>query len=232
MDTYTKEKPESVATLFGRVAKSYDRTNLALSLGLSSRWMKRMIQELQGSKQLGDLCAGTGAVSLPFLQKNPKSSVILYDFCQEMLLIAKERLKPFGRRAKMRQGDCHELPFVNKSFDALSMAYGLRNLQDPLTALKECHRVLKENGKLVILELTRPNSALLFSLHKFYLKIFVPLIGKVLAKDKEAYCYLARSIAQFSSPQEISHLLRQAGFTEVSIQPLSFGIATLVRAKK
>lgn len=227
---YSKEEPESVATLFGRVAKSYDITNIALSLGLSTFWMNKMVKELEGYKQLGDLCAGTGAVSLSFLKKNPKASATLYDFSPEMLEIARERLKPFRRRIKIKKGDCHKLTFANKSFDVLSMAYGLRNLQEPLVALKECKRVLQPGGKLVILELTRPKSRLLFSLHKFYLKLFVPLIGKVLAKDREAYSYLAKSIAHFSPPQKIQDLLIEAGFKEITKHSLSFGIATILIA--
>jgi len=189
-----------------------------------------MVKELQGYKELGDLCAGTGEVSLSFLQKNPKSSAMLYDFCPEMLQIAKERLKPFKRRMKIKQGDCHKLTFANKSFDVLSMAYGLRNLQEPLIALRECRRVLKPGGKLVILELTRPTYPLLFSLHKLYLHLLVPFIGKMFTKDKEAYCYLAKSISHFFPPQKIGELLREAGFKEVTTRPLSLGIATIVSA--
>jgi demethylmenaquinone methyltransferase/2-methoxy-6-polyprenyl-1,4-benzoquinol methylase len=228
--TYSKEKPESVAALFGKIAKNYDTTNLALSLGLSHKWTRTMVTELRGYKQLGDLCAGTGDVALSFLKQNPKASATLYDFCPEMLEIAKERLKIFKRRTKIRCGDCHQLTFSNKSFDVLSMAYGLRNLQEPLTALKECRRVLKPEGKLVILELTRPKSQILYSLHKFYLKLFVPLIGTLFTKDKQAYCYLADSISNFFSPQKIEELLLEAGFKKITTRSLSFGIATIITA--
>jgi demethylmenaquinone methyltransferase/2-methoxy-6-polyprenyl-1,4-benzoquinol methylase len=210
---------------FSSIHRHYDLTNHLLSLGLHRIWNKTLIQSVSG-KNLLDLCAGTGAIARLALQ-NGFDQVVLVDFCAQMLDIAKLKIKS---NAQFIEADVEQVPLTFQ-FDAATMAYGIRNVENKHKALQEAHRLLKKGGKIGILELTTPKNKWVRQLHKFYLKCYLPLIGFLFTKNKKAYSYLATSILSFDLKDIIS-LLENAGFKNIEIRQKTLGLATIVTAQK
>jgi demethylmenaquinone methyltransferase / 2-methoxy-6-polyprenyl-1,4-benzoquinol methylase len=243
MPQYDKHKPETIQTMFGSIAKNYDRTNAILSFQLHRLWNPKLMQAtiqknpLTKSSVLADLCCGTGAISLPWLKSQKTShQAFLVDFCAEMLACAEEKAKNLNldqaHSLNYINADVQSLPLQTGSVDFATMAYGIRNVKSPAKCFQEVYRILKNNGSFGILELTEPENFFLRQGHRLYLKTGLPLLGKLFAKNYEAYKYLSQSIQAFVKPEELKLLLEQTGFSSIQIRPLSFGIATLVIAQK
>jgi len=231
--TYLKESPESIEEMFSNIAQNYDRANAALSLNLSPLWNNKLISELlkrQRVSTLLDLCAGTGAIAHTFLKKNPSASALLVDLSAPMLAQAKEKLIPF--KADFIVGDACTTQLKNQVADAITVAYGVRNIANTSKFFDECFRLLKAEGTLAILELTRPENPVLRFFHQHYLEKLVPLIGRRIAGNGPAYQYLCDSIKDFSSPKKLSLQLNSAGFGKVEILPLFGGVATILLAQR
>jgi len=227
---YEKSSPETIQTLFSKIASRYDLCNKALSFNLHKRWNKKLVNLLLGSgENILDLCAGTGDIAFEFKRNAPNSKVTLLDFCEPMLAVAKSKAEVLGHSFEFVQGDATKLPFGDKEFSQVSVAYGIRNVQDPVKCMAEAYRVLKPGGVFGILELTRPENWVVRVLHSWYLKVFVPLIGRLITGNKEAYQYLDQSIKNF---QLFKSQLESVGFQEVRVIPLTFGIASIIVAKK
>lgn len=239
MTYYTKEKPETIQAMFGSIADNYDRANGILSLRMHRSWNSQLVNLIIGKTRtplLLDLCSGTGDIAFDWLGKSfHKKEAILLDFCQEMLDCAKikaEKAAYTNHKISYIQADAHHLPLEDNLAPAATMAYGIRNLNDPLKAMKEVHRVLKPGGVYGILELTRPENKVVRFGHEIYLKNLLPLLGKMVTKNKEAYDYLCGSIEKFTPPQKLEELLKEAGFSHTERHPLTFGIATIILATK
>lgn len=218
--------------MFASIAKNYDRANTLFSFGLHKRWNNKLIQSVQGARNLLDLCSGTGEIAFGFLKRNPKSKAILLDFCHEMLQIAEKKGAAFSPRFETVQADAQVLPLQNKCVEAVTISYGIRNVKDPLKCFHEVFRVLKPNGVFAILELTRPQSGMLRFFHKIYLKTLLPLLGRLAAKNIDAYRYLAKSVETFISPKELENKLHEAGFNKIEQILLFKGTATIFLATK
>lgn len=234
MQQYTKNEPESIKTLFDGIAAHYDLVNGLISLGLHKRWNKSLVaavlDKMGNSKAtILDLCAGTGEIAFRFFNNKDHGieALHLLDFSPEMLRIAEKKSKQVAGTFFFHVGDAQQLVFPDATFHAITLAYGIRNIQNPRKCLMECRRVLKTNGALAILELTRPKGKILQTLHAFFLRAFLPLIGKLVAQDKNAYSYLKNSVLSFMSAEELSALARSVGFTHITLKPLTFGIATI-----
>lgn len=233
---YQKSSPESIQAMFASIATNYDKANSVFSLGLHKRWNQKLIKTIGTPPKLLDLCAGTGEIAFGFLKKNPHSEAILLDFCPEMLAIAqskgKEVGKDFSKRFEIMIADAAKIPLHAASVDGVTISYGIRNVKEPEKCFCEVHRVLRDGGKFGILELTRPSSFVMRYLHKVYTHFLLPILGKVVAKNKDPYTYLVKSVQTFIPPQELEKKLRDAGFQSVERRPLMGGIATLLVAKK
>lgn len=233
---YQKSDPESIQAMFASIAENYDKANTAFSFGIHKKWNQKLIAAVGKRERLLDLCSGTGEIAFGFLEKNPSSEAILIDFCPEMLSIAqkkgKAKGKDFAERFEIMIADAAAIPLTAECVDGATISYGIRNVKDPEKCFKEVFRVLNSGGRFCILELTRPNSRVLRSLHRFYTRLILPILGKVMAKNKEAYHYLASSVENFTSPKELTSQLIQTGFQSVKQVPLMGGIATLFIAKK
>jgi len=235
MTQYTKNEPSSIRALFNTIANQYDLANCLMSFGLHALWNKKLVHNTVNTLQkepcvtILDLCAGTGDIAFRFPQyKTLKIQALhLLDFSHEMIAIAKKRGAKNQEPIFYHEGDAQQLPFKNNTFSAITMAYGIRNIQNPKKCLMECRRVLKIGGTLAILELTRPKNSILQHLHTLFLRTYIPLIGKLITKDKAAYNYLKSSVLQFLSPEELIKIAEDIGFTKIKIEPLSGGIATL-----
>ncbi len=240
MVNYDKQQPESIEALFGSIAKRYDLANAVLSLGLHHYWNRQLLRQVvlpHPPTLLLDLCGGTGDIAFSYLKKkrNPLAKVILLDFCQEMLDYAKHKAEKYpldSQAITYIKADAQAIPLPDSSIPCATMAYGIRNIQDPALCLKEVFRVLQPGGCFGVLELTRPTSSLMLAGHHFYLKVILPLVGKWITANEQAYRYLCRSIHHFIPPATLENLFKAAGFQQTKQIKLSGGIATIVLGYK
>lgn len=231
---YNKHQPKSIRKMFGSIASRYDRANAILSFNLHKHWNKQLVKhatsQSPGSIYL-DLCSGTGDIAFSLAKHAPSpSKIFLLDFCPEMLDVAKAKAPDCEHEFTYIQADAQKLPFQNSSVDSITISYGIRNVKSPKRCIKECKRVLQEDGVLAILELTRPTNPIMRFAHRCYLKGILPLFGKLITENQQAYQYLCSSIHHFVAPDELAQAMRDEGFGSIAIQPLCGGIATLVTA--
>ncbi|MBB64682.1 MAG: bifunctional demethylmenaquinone methyltransferase/2-methoxy-6-polyprenyl-1,4-benzoquinol methylase UbiE [Waddliaceae bacterium] len=239
--TYDKERPETIQGLFTHIASDYDRANAIMSFSLHKWWNSTLIKKLterplEGQVTLLDLCCGTGEITKSYLKKhqNPHR-VFALDFSEGMLAQAKMRLlTPEFSQHEITciQGDAQNIPLEKCSVDRISVAYGIRNVRKPELCIQEAFRVLKPGGTFCILELTRPKFPPLRFLHRTYMTYVLPLVGKLVASDKEAYEYLMNSIQGFIAPSDLAQTMSDSGFQEVQCQALLGGIATIIQGYK
>ncbi len=224
-----------IRRMFGRIAPRYDRANRLLSLSVDRRWRRVTRRELEGRLPSGprilDLCTGTGDLAL---ELSGVGSVVACDFSHPMLVLGKQKASrsASGRRIAFTEGDALRLPFPDRSFDAVSIAFGLRNLESYRRGLAEMHRVLRPRGVLAILEFTLPTLPLFRSLYLFYFVRMLPRLGGWISGHGQAYDYLSRSVRQFLAPEDLDRLLERAGFQEIHHRNLSAGIACLHLGRK
>jgi demethylmenaquinone methyltransferase/2-methoxy-6-polyprenyl-1,4-benzoquinol methylase len=226
------KKNENVRRMFDSITPAYDLLNHLFSFGLDYYWRARLVAEsgVRPGQRVLDICTGTGDVLRAFHQRIPRLSGLGVDFSPAMLDRARRKCAdlPFT----FRLGDALHLPCTPQTFNAASMAFGLRNVEDPYKAIKEMRRVLKPGGKILILELTRPTDPFLRLLYWPYLHVFVPLAGRLISRDAKAYSYLRDTIEGFMAPSEVQELMRRAGFTRVRADALTFGLVTLFIASE
>lgn len=231
---YRKDHPESIQNMFGSIAGQYDRTNAVLSFQMHRYWNNQLLSHLSGS--LLDLCAGTGEIGFSYLKKSKRpTKIYMLDFCEEMLGCAKLKGNdPLFRHHDVSyiQADAQAIPLQNACVQSVSVAYGIRNIHDPKKAMDEVFRVLEPGGTFAILELTEPSNRFLQLGHKFYLKTVLPLVGKFLTSNGQAYEYLCNSINAFVKPEKLEIMLQEVGFQETTKKPLSGGIATIISGRK
>ena len=222
------KKPEAVAAMFDSVAKSYDRTNDLLSFGQDRIWRKKVLKEVdpKPGQVVLDLAAGTGSSSIVFLK--PGVRVIASDFSNGMLEVGRQR----HPELEFVFADAMKLPFENNSMDAVTISFGLRNVEKPKVALQEMLRVLKPGGKVVICEFSRVTFPVIRNLYEFYLKRILPRLSSLLAKNSAAYDYLADSILAWPNQQQLASWLTDAGFTDVNYKNASLGVVAIHSAKK
>lgn len=232
MSQYDKTNPLTIRALFNGIAPRYDFGNAVLSGNLHRLWNARLVAHVLATnpEQILDLCSGTGEITKGMICKKPDSSYTLVDFSEEMLEVAKKRLK--APSIHFCQADAEALPIADNSFDAATCAYGIRNIQNRDKAFAELYRVLRPGACVAIAELTRPRGSMLNTLHRLYLRTMVPLIGRAITSNEQAYKYLCSSIEAFVPPEQIVDELKMAGFCAVEAKPQTFGIATLFFAKK
>lgn len=235
---YKKEDPQSIQEMFGSIAKQYDRTNAILSLQMHRLWNNALVKIATANHptHLLDLCSGTGEIAFTYLKKSKTSkTVYMIDFCEQMLSSA--RLKGDHPQFKHHQlsyieADAQKIPLESASIDSVTLAYGIRNIQNPLHCLNEVYRVLKPGGLFGILELTEPQNRFLKFSHQIYLKKILPLVGGWLTTNPLAYEYLCNSIQAFIKPDQLEEMLQSSGFSKTSQKKLGFGIATIISGKK
>lgn len=239
MNEYNKDKPESIQAMFGSIAKRYDKANAILSLRMHKWWNAELVRRVTEGKRpeaILDLCCGTGDIAYAYLQTSEsKKNAILVDFCHEMLECAKHKAqtkKLDKHQISYIQADVQKLPLPDSLMPCATMAYGIRNVRDPQQCFQEVYRVLKPGGIFGILELTQPSNAFMRIGHFLYLRTALPLIGKLVTTNKEAYQYLCKSIRAFIPPRQLEEMLANAGFHNTYSKPLTCGIATIIIGHK
>ncbi|GFZ33827.1 demethylmenaquinone methyltransferase [Clostridium zeae] len=221
-----------VEGIFSSIAKRYDMLNSVLTLNIDKLWRKKAIK-LSGIKKddkVLDLCCGTGQMiyyECKAVGKN--TSVIGIDFSQEMLDVGRERLDYLSKdyMFELIKGSILELPFENNTFDCITIAFGLRNIQDTNKALSEMYRVLKPNGKVICLELSKPNRLILNKVYNLYFNNVLPVIGYIGTGDKKAYYYLRDSVNNFMKKEQLKLQFQNNGFKNTGYKSLSFGISSI-----
>ena len=221
------KKPEEVAAMFTDVAKGYDITNAVLSGGNASLWRIATVKAIdpQPGEKILDIAAGTGTSSAAIAKSG--AEVIALDFSPGMLEQGRKRHPDIT----FVEGDAEALPFPPKTFDAVTISFGLRNVNNPQIAIGEMYRVLKPGGRVVICEFSHPDRALIRGGYKAYLKYVMPAIAKVTSSHPDAYTYLMDSINDWPNQSVLAQWLRAAGFTRVAYRNLTGGIVALHRAK-
>jgi len=239
MTSYTKNNPQTIKNLFNDIAENYETGNAVLSFQTYRLWNRALVQHIyhaQNPDVILDLCSGTGDIVLPYLKQREKPCrAHLLDFSPGMLNQARQKAKRWQldrHSLHFMEADAQKIPLPSESVDCATVAYGIRNIQSPQRCYEETLRVLRSGGSFGILELTRPNHFLLRACHRFYLTTALPLLGKWITSNEEAYQYLCNSIHEFVRPERVAVDLKEAGFINVQVKPLLGGVATLILATK
>ena len=222
--------------MFDSIARRYDTLNHLLSAGLDRRWRARAVRELRltGRERVLDVCTGTGDLGIALLEaKAGAEDVVGVDFSHEMLKVgvAKVRRSPFARRFVRARGDAMNMPLPGGVFDAATIGFGIRNVQQPDAALREIARALKPGGRLAILEFGFPRIPGISAAYKWYFRAVLPRVGRAISKHGKAYSYLPASVERFPTPEAFADEIRKAGFRQVRAVPLTLGIVYLYIAE-
>src|SRR4029078_579192 len=222
-------QPAHVREMFGAIATRYDVANHLLSCGIDFYWRARAARIVKAwhPRTIADLATGTGDLALALQKKLPHAELTGVDFLPEMLELARRK----GVR-RLVLADAMKLPFDDASFDCVTIAFGLRNLENCSAALTEMWRVLKPGGHLLVLEFSLPTPAILRAAYRFYLHRCLPLLGSFLTQKKSAYDYLGDSIEEFPSGDAMRELMQENGYVSASFARLTGGIVTIYTAAK
>jgi len=224
-------KKEQVADMFNNISKTYDFLNHFMSLGIDILWRKKAIGELKKLKPqlMLDVATGTGDFAFEAIQILDPAKVIGVDISQGMLDVADEKIKKrrLSDRFEVRLGDSEKLLFEDNTFDAVTVAFGVRNYENLEQGLSDMLRVLKPGGKIVILEFSKPQKFPIKQLYNFYFNSITPAIGKMFSKNNDAYKYLPESVAAFPDGRNFLTLMHKVGFKDTKFQPLTFGISSI-----
>ena len=228
--------PSRIAGMFDSIAPRYDLLNHLLSAGMDRGWRERAVTslELRRGARVIDLCTGTADVALAVARRDADSSVVGVDFAGEMLRRghAKVREAGFERRIRLLRGDAMRIPLADATCDAATIAFGIRNVAEPVAALAELARVLRPGAGLAILEFGQPRIPGISTLYRWYFTYLLPRVGKAVSKDGHAYSYLPASVGTFPPPDEFARIIASQGFHKVRPVPLSLGIVYLYVAER
>lgn len=228
-------KKSQVADMFDNISPRYDLLNRILSFGIDIHWRNKVIEFLKPYRpaHILDVATGTGDLAIACL-KTGAENITGVDISEGMLSYGREKLKKrsLDNRITLSYGDSEQLPFNDNSFDALTVAFGVRNFEHLNTGLAEMHRVLKPGAPLAVLEFSQPKNQFFKRLYYFYFCNVLPLIGRLVSKDVRAYTYLPESVNAFPYGEAFVERLKQAGFKNIQCNALTFGISSLYTAEK
>jgi len=228
---------DAVCRMFDSIAPYYVLLNHVLSFGCDFLWRRKLAKAVNNDKQLKvlDLATGTGDLLISLLRRNPNiSEAVGLDISENMLAICRDRIAKhkFADRVSLVRSDAADSGLPDESFDVVTMGFGIRNTPDAFKTLCEIHRLLRQGGTVLILEFSLPSNRIIRKGYLLYLRNFVPMLGRLLSGDKNAYRYLNTSIEKFYDMDDFSALMRKAGFMDVSVTPLTFGVACIYKASK
>ena len=228
-------KKQQVTEMFDTISGNYDGLNRVISLGIDIKWRERVVKIVSSTspKNILDLATGTGDLAIN-LVKSGASEIIGLDISAGMLEIGKNKIKAkqLDTIITLVKGDGESLPYTENHFDAITVAFGVRNFEDLKQGLSEIYRVLKPGGIFVVLETSVPTKTPYKQGYKLYSSTILPLIGKAFSKDKSAYSYLSESANAFPYGEAFNNILRKIGFIKVEDNPQTFGVATIYTATK
>lgn len=232
----TGSKKKQVSTMFDNIAPWYDFLNHFLSLGIDISWRKKAIsslRELQPKKIL-DVATGTADLAIEATKQLSPEKVIGIDIANEMLEVGRQKLKrkALSDKIELLLGDSENIGFPDNTFDAVTVAFGVRNFENLEKGLQEMLRVMRPGAKVAILEFSKPTLFPFKQLYNFYFKNFLPVIGRLTSKDPKAYNYLYESVQAFPDGKNFVNVLERLGYQSATYKPLTLGICTLYLAEK
>lgn len=229
-----KGKKEQVEAMFDAIAPRYDLLNRILSMGIDQRWRRQAVEMLRQEHpgRILDVATGTADLAIKALSLDPQQ-VVGVDISEEMLKIGQQKIDRLGLsdRITLRRGDSERLPFSDKQFDAVLVAFGVRNFENLRRGLSEIKRVLKPRGSLVVLEFSHPQHFPVKQLYRFYSKNVLPRIGATVSKNQGAYRYLPESVNAFPDGERFLEEMKMSGFDDLIWKPVTFGIASLYKGR-
>lgn len=228
-------KKNQVAKMFDNISGNYDFLNHFLSFGIDILWRKKAIRTLNSlqPKQILDVATGTGDFAIEALKLNPEK-VIGVDISEGMLEVGRVKMKEkkLDHKIELRYGDSENLPFEENKFDAIIVAFGVRNFENLENGLAEMLRVVRPGGKVVVLEFSKPKKFPFKQLYNFYFKYVLPKIGRWVSRDSSAYTYLPESVQAFPDGKALIDILDRLGYKNTTCKPLTFGISSLYTGTK
>ena len=228
-------KKEEVQAMFDAIASRYDFLNRLLSLGIDQRWRKAVVDALRphAPQRVLDVATGTADLAIAAAALDP-TKIVGVDIAEQMLERGREKIAAAGLadRITLRPGDAERLPFSDRQFDAVTVAFGVRNFEDLQRGLTEIHRVMRPGGQIAVLEFSRPRRFPMKQLFRFYTGVVLPRVGRAVSKDEGAYQYLPDSIREFPDGEAFLDELREAGFEQAAAERLTLGVASLYTARK
>lgn len=228
-------KKEQVAQMFDTISENYDGLNRVISFGIDIRWRKKVLKMVADTKPqtILDIATGTGDLAI-LMTETSATEIVGADISAGMLEVGRKKIaeRKLDDRIKMVLADSENLPFEDNYFDAITVAFGVRNFETLEKGLAEILRVLKPGGIFVILETSVPTRFPYKQGYRFYSKYILPSIGKIFSKDKSAYAYLSESASVFPYGEALNNILRKIGFIEVKHLPQTMGVATIYSASK
>ncbi|WP_029035214.1 bifunctional demethylmenaquinone methyltransferase/2-methoxy-6-polyprenyl-1,4-benzoquinol methylase UbiE [Salinimicrobium terrae] len=231
----TLNKKKQVEQMFDTISTNYDGLNRVISFGIDVKWRKKVVKMVSATSPdaVLDIATGTGDLAIS-LAKTGAKEIVGLDLSEGMLAVGRKKIEEenLTGRIEMIQGDSEALPFEDNKFDAITVAFGVRNFENLGKGLSEILRVLKPGGIFVILETSVPAKFPFKQGYHFYTKNLLPVIGKLFSKDKVAYSYLSESAAAFPYGEELNNILRKIGFIDVQHKPQTMGVATIYSASK
>ena len=227
------EKGEQVEQMFDNIAPTYDLLNHLLSFGIDRHWRRAALRTLRpfAPKHMLDMATGTGDFALLAKRMLQPDHLLGADLSEGMLEVARKKAEGI-EGITFEKHDCMQLALADNTFDAATVAYGVRNFPDLERGLSELRRVLKPGGRLVIIELTSPKSFPMKQLFWLYSHVFMPLVGKIVSRDSKAYTYLPATMEAFPQGEVMQQILQKVGYTDVKFKRYTFGLSTLYTAAK
>ena len=231
-----ESKKRQVENMFDKIAFRYDFLNRFLSAGIDVGWRKKAIKQLVSSKpkNILDVATGTADFAITSYEILKPEKITGIDISEGMLDIGRKKIEKAGleEHIELLDGDSEAILFDDNTFDAVTVAFGVRNFENLEKGLSEIKRVLKPGGKLIVLECTKPSAPVIKQLYNFYMKTITPKIGKIIAKNNEAYQYLNDSVLQFPEKESFIHILKQSDYRNAFYKTLTLGICTIYCAEK
>jgi demethylmenaquinone methyltransferase/2-methoxy-6-polyprenyl-1,4-benzoquinol methylase len=229
-------KDTAVKAMFETIAPSYDFQNSVLSLRRDIYWRRVLAEglEIRDGGIVLDVAVGTAEIALAISRRHPRARVVGVDFSPAMLGVGHKKIgiKGFASRISLTAGDGRQLPIASNSVDAVTISFGIRNVEERYLALSEFYRVLKPGGNLYVMEFSYPDQPQLHRLYRFYFDHILPPLGNLLSRTDYAYSYLAESVDSFPDDEGFTAEIAAAGFTDLTIKKLTFGIAKIFRGRK
>lgn len=232
----SRSKSEQIKTMFDNIAPAYDFMNRAMTFGIDRCWRRKAVDMLAKTspREILDVATGTGDLAMLLARRIKESKVTGLDLSEGMIAVGRKKVGEAGleERISLQCGDCLNMPFEENSFDAVTVAYGVRNFENLLQGYREMLRVLRPGGTINVIELSTPTSPIVKPLYKFYTRYIIPTVGRIVSKDVRAYAYLPESIAAVPQRKSMTALMSEAGFVDTAYRTLTFGTCCIYTAKK
>lgn len=230
----TDNKTGQVQQMFDSIAPAYDFMNRAMTFGIDKVWRKKAVRILgkKSPKHILDIATGTGDLAILINKELHPDKITGLDLSDGMLEIARQKAAKIGYNIEFEQGDSLDMRFTDNSFDAITVAYGVRNFEHLEKGYQEMYRVMKPGGELCVIELSTPTNPIIKPLYKIYTRFLIPMVGRLISKDTRAYSYLPESISAVPQGKEMLAIMQKAGFNKCYHKPLTFGVCTLYFASK